>query len=209
VVYLYNQYTNVFDTLYNYGANIGDSWRMPAYLNPSFTSQCNRVLFTVLDTGHKVIQSQNLKWLKVQGGDTIFQRIGLLNNYFFNFDICTGVVDYTEGGPLRCFSDNQITNYKRIPQPCTFLISGINDNEISQKLEIFPNPASEHLNLVNSDLHDQNGEIYFYNILGEEVKKFQLKNKEKINIESLNKGIYFVKFISSDNKIYSGKIIKS
>lgn len=218
VVYLYNQNTSVFDTLYNFGATIGSKWLLPANYPGTFSNTCTKYTITVQDTGHSFIQTANLKWFKVsltnnpsqfQYTDTIYQRLGLLNYFFYNFDQCTGALDYMEGGPLRCFSDNQIINYKRIPQPCTFLISGITENEISQKLELFPNPAFDHLTLMNSDINDKIGKIYFYNILGEEVKKIQLYNNEQINIEDLNDGIYFVKYISADNKIYSGKIIKN
>jgi hypothetical protein len=219
VVYLYNQNTNVFDTLYDFGATVGSKWLMPAnYPGTSFQNPCNKLTLTVLDTGHTNIQSANLKWLKVnittfntqyQITDTIYQRFGLLNTYFFNYDLCTGILDYTEGGSLRCFSDNQITNYKRTTQQCNFLPLGMNENEISQNLKLFPNPVADYLTLQNPDLNDQNGRIYFYSVLGEEMKNLPFHNMEKIDTKDLKQGIYFLKFISSTNKIYNCKIIKN
>ncbi|MBL7917620.1 MAG: hypothetical protein JNM96_04430, partial [Bacteroidia bacterium] len=55
VVYHYFNDASTFDTLVNFNASIGDSWYTP------YNSTCGYKKFKVLDTGHHVIQGQNLK----------------------------------------------------------------------------------------------------------------------------------------------------
>ena len=214
VVFLYNQINNTFDTLYNYNAIIGNKWLLPANYSYTFLPTCNKTLLTVLDTGHQIIQSVNLKWLKVQIGsptsqiDTIFERFGLLNNYFLNYDNCTSSYDASKGGVLRCFNDNQIINYKRIPQSCNYFYStlSIEKNSTENHSLIFPNPTTGLLNIECEILNNTNLKFQLLNNLGQIVREEEIKNANiTINIQQLPIGIYFLK-INNNSKTF--KIIK-
>ena len=82
-----------------------------------------------------------------------------------------------------------------------FKLITVNDNSLSiednnaNDYKLYPNPSSDFL--VINGMHSE--ESYkIYNTLGQEVKKGIALNNSKIDIKSLNTGLYFIKF---DNRV--------
>lgn len=121
VVYIHTN--NKFDTLYNFRGKIGDSWILYCYSSSGICD--SNAIVTVIDTGHVIINEKKLKLLLIKYNygyvngklkytiqDTIIERIGSLNSYILPWDIYNEMLDANEGGPLRCYSDN---NFQHIP----------------------------------------------------------------------------------------------
>jgi hypothetical protein len=210
--------TNNFDTLFNYGANIGDSW----HLTPKSFTNCAKSKVTVLDTGHVFIQSQYLKWLKVNVNsynafsstpfpftDTIFERIGCVQYYFYDpQDVCPTQTDSDKGGPLRCYDDNQISGYKRVTTACNYYYTGLNEETgFNDNLIIYPNPSSDKIYLYGMDQKNKN-EISIKNILGQEMRRSNLKTDGEINISEFQNGVYFLEIYQNSKLISIKKISK-
>jgi len=68
-------------------------------------------------------------------------------------------------------------------------------------MKIFPNPSSVFLEFTGLPKEE---EYYVYDVLGNVVLKGHVSNLDKINIQNLQKGIYFVKLTNG----YSQRIIK-
>ncbi|MBP7808751.1 MAG: T9SS type A sorting domain-containing protein [Bacteroidia bacterium] len=209
--------TTNFDTLFNYGANIGDSW----HLTPKSFTNCAKSKVTVTDTGHVFIQSQYLKWLKVSVGryafnmptpffftDTIFERLGCVQYYFYNpQDVCPTQTDSDKGGPLRCYDDNQISGYKRVTVACNYFVTDVEENNNNLTIVIYPNPASENIFLSGAQVNNID-EVRIKNILGQEIKTKILRSGEVINISELQNGIYFLEIYRNNKLISTKKISK-
>ncbi len=208
--------TNNFDTLFNYGANIGDSW----FMAPKSMSNCSNSKITVVDTGHVFIQSQYLKWLKVNVNgysyssstfftDTIFERIGCVLKYFYYpQDICPNIVDSEKGGPLRCYDDNQISGYKRITASCNpYASTEIDEKNLSSSFYVYPNPTSDKIYLFGMNPKNKN-EISIKNILGQEIQKSNLRPDGEINLSEFQNGVYFLEIYQNDKLISIKKISK-
>lgn len=78
----------------------------------------------------------------------------------------------------------------------------------SEKINAFPNPSNELINLsIPSDLGDNN-EIIIYNSSGQ-IVKIIFKNKQNITIykNDLGEGLYYYQFINNHNKVISGKFL--
>ncbi len=203
VVYLYNPNTTNFDTLCNYNAAIGSKWLLPAIYTNTFLSTCNRTLLTVIDTGRSTIQGISLKWIK-SNVDTIYERIGFLTQYFFQYDNCTTAYDYNEGGGLRCFSDNQILNYNRTNNTCSYLYTttSLNKQPLNNYLKIYPNPANEILNVdfVTLSRLDATYKIEIINALGQVIKEEEITfkdNKATISTKELANGVYVLTLLDT------------
>lgn len=208
--------TNNFDTLFNYGANIGDSW----YMAPKSMTNCANSKITVVDTGHVFIQSQYLKWLKVNVNgysysaptfftDTIFERIGCVLKYFyFPQDICPDIVDSEKGGPLRCYNDDQIPGYKRIGSVCNYYYSmDVEEKYVLNNSLIYPNPFKDKLYFRNEFL--KIGDILIIkDLLGYEVQKNVIRTDEEVSISELQDGVYFLQIFRDDKLISNKKVIK-
>jgi hypothetical protein len=208
VVYKYDSANNNFDTIYNFGASIGDKWT----LTPKSFTNCAKSYVTVLDTGHKIIQSVNLRWLKISikgyspffnpspwiFSDTLFERIGTLyTSLFETFNLCPYYSDGYQAGPLRCYNDNQIINYKRTTGACDYyyIISGINELQKNNlELKIYPNPANDVLTIEYSVAEALEAtSIQIINALGQVLQTTHLINqKTTINTKELPSGVYVI-----------------
>ena len=83
-----------------------------------------------------------------------------------------------------------------------------NTFQIEKKLNIFPNPISNFENLkIESSESIQ--EIMLFDRFGKEIEKIipESKNKLKIEMDKISKGIYFI-LVKTNNKTYTKKIIK-
>ncbi len=218
VVYLYDATSTNFDTLFNYNAVIGSKWSLP---NKS-TANCSNSRVTVTDTGHHVIQGVNLKWFKVSisayqytftspliSTDTIYERLGCVMKYFFNpGEMCPTYTDGEIGGPLRCYSDNQISNYNRTAGPCNYyyIPTGLKENGFLENLKAYPNPAHDLLSIDVSDSQRQSISMQMTTPLGQKVLEARLE--KTIDIGKLENGIYFLQFFKEGKLIFTQKIIK-
>ncbi len=110
VVYLTMDDPFTYDTLYNFNAEIGDSWTLEAEHTTEFTVTAKGVLN---------INNQDLEFsavdlnIDVNGNlyeqhDTIVEKLGFLHRYFLPYDIIKSYVDGNEGGATKCYYDSQL-----------------------------------------------------------------------------------------------------
>lgn len=113
------------------------------------------------------------------------------------FPFNTFSIEVIEGIGLKCdFCEGTL-------EQCN-IISNTNDarNMQADKIEIYPNPASDYIKLQTSktlsnvEIIDQNGKV----VLNDRALE--------INVGSLHAGMYFVKCLSNENASYFGKFIK-
>lgn len=89
------------------------------------------------------------------------------------------------------------------------IIQEINmSDKIRNQCMIFPNPATNFINLKTDNSATKIENIIFYDINSKEVKNINYPVNNKVNIESLKSGAYFIKAIDSERNVYSSKFIK-
>jgi hypothetical protein len=77
------------------------------------------------------------------------------------------------------------------------VITGLENDELSQKVAIYPNPASEQLTIVSDQtIH----ESIIIDITGKAIKSIK-ENTKVINVDYLSSGIYFIKLITNEGTI--------
>lgn len=203
VVYVLEQ--NQWKTLYNFNAVVGEHWPMAPI--PEFGGCTENSQLKVLATGTKVINSQTLKYLVVdfcnpdltsQGfQDTLIEKIGFTGSYMLPFDMCTMAFDGNEGGPFRCYSDNNFATYKPFyDNECDYLV-GVDENQILE-LAIFPNPSSGKFTIEAPLQAGQSIELY--NLNGQQVFKQVILNSgvNKTLEINLTPGMYLLKLMSQE-----------
>lgn len=100
-------------------------------------------------------------------------------------------------------SDNSLASNWRASSEATLTTNSFN-NDV--RFNVYPNPTREKL-MISSQQEIQ--EIVVLNLLGQQVKKFQVNFKSgEINIIDLKKGMYFLNLKLIDNTIISTKVIK-
>lgn len=86
---------------------------------------------------------------------------------------------------------------------------GIDDNELTNKIKVYPNPVNDTLTINLGEVHSKiNLEIF--NVIGQKIHSLEFEQKQmlSINIHSLSNGIYFFKIKTDSIKSAEFKIIK-
>ena len=85
-----------------------------------------------------------------------------------------------------------------------FTVTGVGISEQEATFSIFPNPADDYLQITGNYIH----EIALYNIVGQMIENVTVNDNHcRIATDTLNSGIYFIKIYSTDNQVYTRKIV--
>jgi hypothetical protein len=155
VVYL--RYQNHWDTLYNFSAQVGDSWRMAKQpLIDNIIPPNSRM--KVLSTGTITINNEARNYFVIDkcdsnnmsfgfSQDTLIENIGFMRDYMLPYDQFDGAIDANEGGPLRCYAHNNFATYQPLFTEVCDYIMGTNELNASASFQIYPNPVSDQINI--------------------------------------------------------------
>ncbi|MFM6947360.1 MAG: T9SS type A sorting domain-containing protein [Flavobacteriales bacterium] len=210
VVYL--RYQNQWDTLYNFNAQVGESWRMAKQPFANVAAQNSRL--KVIATGTKVINSSTLKYVKVEFvdpqmnplgfADTIVENIGFIGSYFLPYDLFDGAVDGNEGGPFRCFTAPNFATYKPVYWEVCDYIMGTTELEGIASFQIFPNPVTDQINIPESLIQEYN----HFRILSNEGKVIhQGQTTATLDVANLPAGNYTLLIESPTQKRFAKVLV--
>ena len=173
-----------------YSTNCGENWLSLGTLDPVTTSRAGYI-------ATNFVPNEN-DWL-----DTVLTKNALKNNNI-KFKIA-----YSAG--TTAHNNIYIDNIKIGEASSLF---NENNNSISQKVSVFPNPLDESSSILLENFGGQETSIDIINILGEKVYNIfegviQSDYLEINNLRARIKkdGIYFVRATSSSNKSFTKKII--
>ena len=124
-------------------------------------------------------------------------------------DVINGVV-FTQGAEVRYLKHNGLVFvmgkngviYKNL----NLSTVGINEIELKKKINIFPNPAKDVLQIEVSDDTEIEG-IELFDIEGKRVKIFN-KIDTSLNISALSSGTYFLKFSTGEGVLIKKVVIE-
>lgn len=136
----------------------------------------------------------------VLNGDTLWRTITILCNYQDALPL------YHELQTIHdLFDEIQVSNlyaFNEIVLPCG-PYSGISD-EKEPTLTIFPNPANDEITISGVTPES----VMMYDVMGKMVLSEFDTETNKINIKKLPSGLYIIKIISTDSKLFTNKIVK-
>ena len=214
-----------FHLLFDFGASIGDTWIL---IGDNIPCEQSYGLVHVVDIGKETINGQVLKYVKILDDqhsywgygncmesepctDTvkIVEKIGPIKSYLLPSQKC--VFDYSEGGSLRCYIDNDLgyLNYSWTGVNCGYINEQyqlIDDADEESPLVTYPNPCNDLLHIVLNN--DNNTDVFLYDNQGNMVCQFSNIAKDfDIDMSNFPTGLYFLKVIDG-LKILTTKIIK-
>lgn len=200
IVYKYLKIDNLFDTLYNFNATVGDSWSMNVDTNCS-------LLVTVDSTSTININSNNLKVLYIstmnsEFSGSIIEKIGhqitpLPDINFLCYSVIGGSAYYNG---LRCYADSVIGVFNTgLAQFCNSMSTGINVQLNENIIKIYPNPSSRFVYIESPN--NKINKVVIHNSQGVIIEKFYPKNKSNlsINIKDYSRGLYFFRVYSNQS----------
>ncbi len=203
-----------FYAIYDFSSSPGDTIVIPQ--NDDLLEWCDTEgRIVVLDTGSTTINGQHLRTISVAAVEgthwaiygEIIETIGPEYSYMLPEPDWACVVDWYEGGRLRCYSDPDFGLYSTgISTECDYLVSIPEENESGYK--IFPNPCAETFNItIPEGASKCAAEIY--DLTGIKVKVVSLSSAlNQIDISELTSGLYIIKIITGTSSM-SRKIFKA
>jgi hypothetical protein len=203
VVYVYNDQSFVFDTLFNFKSNIGSSWNIPGYSSAVCGAE-GKVIVT--EKGFRSINGLDLMWLKINVqfdplgnnslwdySDTIYQRFGTVSAYFMPYSFCENNLELESIGNLRCYQDNSFSNFNITNHSCDYIPSnGIISIE-DRYFTIYSDTKCLRINCSDSNvindceikIMDMNGFVFF------QTNDYNIRDNT-IPIENFPTGTYII-----------------
>jgi len=211
-----------FDTLFNFNAEVGDTWTI--YEDALKEDSMQIEVLDVFDTNINNIKllSQSVSYTRITDGDqssfvdTIYEDIGAKYLYILPFE---SVRVYPEGGILRCFVNEKLGIvdldnaylydfylYSTFEYECNDTITSIASVD-ETNFSFGPNPTSNNLYLWN--IPQACKFVKLYDINGRKVKDEKVLNSDQeLSLSGLDPGIYFIKLHLNSNRVQTIKFIK-
>ena len=208
---------NRFSILYNFGAQVNDTWDLGVDTNSTYCSrstvQVDSISTQIINSNtHRVLFTGDSANSSVGITKKIIEHIGSMDYLFPTGRNCDPkiAVDF----PIYSFSCFQdiTTNYLVVTPPECENPYHVGIRELTNRthnIECYPNPIENNLNIHFSN--EAHYLICIYNLLGEKIIETQnQKNKSTvIDMSNLDSGIYIATFVNSAGEKINKKIIKN
>ena len=209
-VFFYSLLSEQFELLYDFGAELGETWTIGG-LASTLTDYDS---LTVLVDGISLVNFSGipLKMLHIsypllpyEWGYEIIAGIG--NTFFLTPD-----VGLFEGGPmgLRCYSiADTLLQFVTYPCDTTIIITSTEHVIEETPIILSPNPFSDYLHIQNHTL-EQDPEFFLYDLMGRLYLRTNLPQGDKrVEFPDLPAGAYLWTISGSSGFFQMGKIIKT
>lgn len=224
-VFFYNDST--FWLLYDFSANIGDSWQ----ISNDTTWGCQPTTLLVTDTGHIILNNKNLRWIYVKsnvGGKyymtgKVIENIGFIQSDTYSLNttlfprevLCdSNIIAEFDVLNFKCYSDSNGIVYNPSGEDCEYYLihSSINNSEpLDITINIFPNPAENSATFSFSSPISELCDLHIYSSTGKQILENKIqKGATTINIDlqDFSSGIYYYKVVDGFKVIGNGKFLK-
>jgi len=213
-----------FYLLYNFAANIGDSW----ILSTDTSGGCDTSRVLVTDTGSMVVNNKNKRWIKLstnEGAKFVLQGkflegVGNISGFTVNSlfplqTICdtTIIIEYNYSA-FNCFSRNDTLLMNPSGQDCEYYLTHAGMQELSKKslLKVYPNPVYDQIifdfSFTNSN---RSKKLLLYNSIGELVNVLFIEPNAlqyQLKVTTLSSGTYYYQIFEENGNSYSGEFVK-
>jgi len=210
---------NQFFLLYDFGAQIGDTWVVS--IDTNFSACEDSAVVEVTDTGTMLINGVNYRTITLETisaslyalNGLCVERFGIIptsyqnNNFGFvpGYQYCPNgpIIDY----PLltfRCYEDSTFPTYNPTSRDCDTLTLDLSNELTIDDIKIYPVPSSNSIQIESTGKTISSVEILDMNLRTIVRQPF----KGNIDISELNSGVYFIRIITENKNQFLRKFVK-
>ena len=213
---------NVQYVLYDFAAQTGDEWTVPyTYETDTICDSVGTVRCDFADTATlngyllniSIVNPVEGSYWSLGENAEIVQYIGNTSDYFLpNITDECPIADLGEGGSFRCYHDDILGWYTKVPVGECDFITGLEEPKAAEEFVVFPNPCSGALRIrylirdsgyLISDLFGISGNKIL-ELIRQDVGPGEYEME--IDVSDLPAGIYFIK-IQVGNLIAVNKLV--
>lgn len=122
---------------------------------------------------------------------------------------CSATLDENEAALARTSADPFEANEDLLDNVAYEAQSSLFLADKTPQITAFPNPFRDELTIQLDGLpFDETVEVYLFNAVGQQVKRWQMNGTNAINLSQLEKGVYFLKVVRKNELLKMDKIIK-
>ncbi len=201
-LYWWNKRLGLFTVLYDYEAEVGDSWNI-------FVG--TEILTMHVDAVEEIeYEGRIYRMLRVSDPDDLFSGnivcgIGHLTSFFPERLMDKGDGVRVEG--MRCYWNEGELVFKYGDEDCDAVISelhGVEEDGPSTgtgTFAVYPNPTNGILTVHHSAFHIHHSEFQIANLMGQTVLSGNINaENQQIDVSSLPQGMYFITFAGETRK---------
>lgn len=183
-------------------SNIDSGTPYSALASPVLTATAGNgevfLSWTIPDLGGRTFEFYDIFW-RVEGTTNYIDAIAVYNKNQTNATATglTNGVTYEFSIFVRASEENSVYNFATATPSASLSLNEITKDQVS----FYPNPVT---NILNIDL-DQDFDVTLFSVQGQLLLK--VKNEKTLDLSILSKGVYILQ-IKTENKFYSGKVIK-
>lgn len=229
VLYIYRYDSLRFDTIVNFIANIGDTWKIHTGPCVNFMTYEDSLKVEeyaeskVIEKSDTVINNKTFNYIELEISITkegaiytttekFYEQIGFERGFLMYNTLCEQFVMHYNGLRLRCYKQNEGMLDEFILEKgnvaCDFLPISNQEEIYEENISIYPNPITNNHFNISFDNETWVEQIKIYDLQGKLVVEKSVKNKiDNLQIPTLNlnTGIYLLQ-IQGDKKFYNKKI---
>ncbi len=215
-VFIYDGALGRFQMLYDFSLQAGESYGLRVCSDSWLTDS---ILLTVESASGGPNGVQDIIINPVQGDNwsdlliNVQNGVGSLgDNPVFRFPPCVTFEDPCYQIDLLCYETPESGVISIDGSPCISNSISIPKQENLSTIELFPNPASNQITIINNHPTIQNLQIGLFSSTGQKVKDWHVaKGQEMVscNISELSSGLYFWAASLDGSVVESGKLIVS
>lgn len=222
-----NESDSTFRLIADFGASIGDSWEYHVITDIDNPVVVDTFLVTVSGVNMLNIEGEELRqlelayewlgssfyeeqWLAPYTGFPAILTEVLGGNGFFAPFGQIGFCDYETDVTFQCYDASSFTYLNPEYPSCSYVV-GLDENRISQNLNIFPNPARDIVQLeIPETWHGKSGIVQLHNSKGQLVYEYSsvLSTLLRIPVEELPRGIYLLSLQAGEERGVSKLVVE-
>lgn len=211
-VVLFTQNFNTVDTLYNFNLQTGDSfsYKLMSHDEDQYV-KIERIDSVLIDgVYHKRFHFERVFYHPFSLKDTWIEGVGSIKGPLFPLNASTEGIS-PDSNRLSCYKRNgQVLWWNRFFDACymeNLLPNSVGEQQPSN-IKVFPNPASNQINIELPVTHAGDCEILMFNSTGSEVFREKRSSTDRItlDINSLPPNFYLLQ-VKLNNDLFTGKLI--
>jgi hypothetical protein len=203
-----------FQLLFDFGAQVGDSWVISIDPSPFEASCTDSSIVEVMDTGLENINGIDYRYITLQSSmEAAWSLNGTFNERFGGSYVfprpgdnpCALLIAELDIISFKCFEDDSMSLYNPSGEDCEYLLTHLGgaESEIDQFI-IAPNPTSKTVEISGGTV----SMIEVYKLNGEQVFSMtNIDNTVVIDLESFEAGVYILRLTTNDG-VVTKRIIK-